>query len=1209
MPEMKRNFTKGKMNKDLDERLVPPGEYRDAMNIQVSTSDESDVGTVQNILGNFPGCTYNNAVSPNPIPEYSTTVGSISDEKNDTLYWLVAGFSNINNYLPLNPGDNISFKDIIMRTNHSSVSGCEPVFVDKYSFVVYNESNSNAPTNTITLDNEDWYANITPGMTVSGYTNWGQNNAAELFTDVPIVHVGNMEIQGLQYESAQDTTPVATTTMHNAMVVLNNVTLFDPNAPLGLPSPFQNMNYYNYVYIVDQFYSGEDINNIIGDTFTLLPGTDNEQVFTIVSAANTSVTYTNTGLSQFVIKLTLDDYLDVWSPEIAQDYISPIDSLSGLGVASSYQGQSINATITSIDQVSLPPTSVITVSPNSSELLVDIYSALFDDNGDETGFSLKVKNSVGAGGVWPQDTCIDPTSVSSINDDEYQMVKCSDLTTLVLPYDYSNKALTFEIAGENAETVLNLADEVQLGFGGGALYFRNDRVLKFHPDRLITGINIVDDMLFWTDNYSEPKKINIPRSISGTDPHGDTHTMNVNSATSDLSPIKEEHVTVIRKGPKNALSIDLKSNRDSDKNYSGIITISSATNVADSDFWDQRGSPGPAPGASNPYDFSSITTEEGSNIFRTQIKSDLSGNANFDLNTWKVGAKVVLKEFTDDTAPPIPIDDYTIKGTIIDWIYLGNDVNSFTSTEPSWGAKVAIKVDSISRLPEAADLNNTLNYAIDLFDEAERLFEFKLPRFSYRYKYEDGEYSTFGPWTKPAFLPGSFDYHPNQGYNLGMTNKITHLYLRDFINTDLPLDVVEIDLLYKEESSPSIYVVETIRPDSQATIPNEYGVKFNNWQLNEFLIDNENIKTILPSNQFLRAWDTVPKTALSQEITGNRIVYGNYKQNYDLQVNGSQYNPDFSSCKPVENTSSITSIKSLREYQLGVVFTDKHGRETPVISNNTGTFKVDKDQSSIANRLQLNIKNDSIPHDMEYYKFYIKETSGEYYNMAMDRYWDAEDGNMWVSFPSNDRDKIDIDSILILKKGVDADTPVKEPAKFKVLAIENEAPDFIKLNKTIISDVQHQGPSQQIPAQNIFLTGDNELPKAGENDFALAYWDGSNHVYSNTAIKNLHTQDSLEGDIYFQITNSTRTQSSKPIKIAKIDVTNDMWNQEGPNNGSFDSELVKWAIRLEEPFGNDINKFTNSNDGNGTAINDGNRAIFWNHKNHYLQILKIHYCL
>ena len=37
MPEIKKQFTKGKMNKDLDERLVPNGEYRDGMNIQVAT--------------------------------------------------------------------------------------------------------------------------------------------------------------------------------------------------------------------------------------------------------------------------------------------------------------------------------------------------------------------------------------------------------------------------------------------------------------------------------------------------------------------------------------------------------------------------------------------------------------------------------------------------------------------------------------------------------------------------------------------------------------------------------------------------------------------------------------------------------------------------------------------------------------------------------------------------------------------------------------------------------------------------------------------------------------------------------------------------------------------------------------------------------------------------------------------------------------------
>jgi hypothetical protein len=50
MSEIKKQFTGGKMNKDVDERLVPTGEYRDAMNIQVSTSEGSDVGTIQNVF-------------------------------------------------------------------------------------------------------------------------------------------------------------------------------------------------------------------------------------------------------------------------------------------------------------------------------------------------------------------------------------------------------------------------------------------------------------------------------------------------------------------------------------------------------------------------------------------------------------------------------------------------------------------------------------------------------------------------------------------------------------------------------------------------------------------------------------------------------------------------------------------------------------------------------------------------------------------------------------------------------------------------------------------------------------------------------------------------------------------------------------------------------------------------------------------------------
>ena len=49
MPEFKHQFTGGKMNKDLDERLIPDGDYRDAMNVQASTSDASEIGVIQNI--------------------------------------------------------------------------------------------------------------------------------------------------------------------------------------------------------------------------------------------------------------------------------------------------------------------------------------------------------------------------------------------------------------------------------------------------------------------------------------------------------------------------------------------------------------------------------------------------------------------------------------------------------------------------------------------------------------------------------------------------------------------------------------------------------------------------------------------------------------------------------------------------------------------------------------------------------------------------------------------------------------------------------------------------------------------------------------------------------------------------------------------------------------------------------------------------------
>ena len=83
MAEIKNTFLKGKMNKDLDERLVSKGEYREALNIEVSTSEGANVGTVQSILGNT---VVSGALTSNDF----TCIGSISDEKNNRFYWLAS---------------------------------------------------------------------------------------------------------------------------------------------------------------------------------------------------------------------------------------------------------------------------------------------------------------------------------------------------------------------------------------------------------------------------------------------------------------------------------------------------------------------------------------------------------------------------------------------------------------------------------------------------------------------------------------------------------------------------------------------------------------------------------------------------------------------------------------------------------------------------------------------------------------------------------------------------------------------------------------------------------------------------------------------------------------------------------------------------------------------------------------------------------------
>ena len=86
--KLTRTFTKGIMNKDLDERLIPPGVYRDGQNIGVSTSEESNVGSIENMLGNTQV-----GGDLSFLTTAAKTIGAISDDARETFYWFVTDTS------------------------------------------------------------------------------------------------------------------------------------------------------------------------------------------------------------------------------------------------------------------------------------------------------------------------------------------------------------------------------------------------------------------------------------------------------------------------------------------------------------------------------------------------------------------------------------------------------------------------------------------------------------------------------------------------------------------------------------------------------------------------------------------------------------------------------------------------------------------------------------------------------------------------------------------------------------------------------------------------------------------------------------------------------------------------------------------------------------------------------------------------------------
>ena len=87
MANLTRNFTLGRMNKTLDERITPNGEYIDALNIRMGSTEGSEVGVVENSKGNSRLSTL--AYDGNELSDDARCIGAFDDGANETIYWFV----------------------------------------------------------------------------------------------------------------------------------------------------------------------------------------------------------------------------------------------------------------------------------------------------------------------------------------------------------------------------------------------------------------------------------------------------------------------------------------------------------------------------------------------------------------------------------------------------------------------------------------------------------------------------------------------------------------------------------------------------------------------------------------------------------------------------------------------------------------------------------------------------------------------------------------------------------------------------------------------------------------------------------------------------------------------------------------------------------------------------------------------------------------
>lgn len=460
---------------------------------------------------------------------------------------------------------------------------------------------------------------------------------------------------------------------------------------------------------------------------------------------------------------------------------------------------------------------------------------------------------------------------------------------------------------------------------GGIFLYSAGKFLNFSYAYKIRNVNLIEDLLFFTDNRNQPRVISVREEFATP--------ISRFTTIADLAYTTEDHVTVCKYAPHKAIDVYKET---APGVFETTMTDALTPNLpviveAKTDFT-------PAPGAIIEVDLALPPFIAPFSLAINDLK---------DLQIWT--------------------SDGQINQTDNAYVILAGPPDGLAANE----IQVAYRAGGAPtlRFPLGVGLyfgpqnpNFVNNAGVSTYAGDGEFLKDKFVRFSYRFKFLNGEYSIMAPFTQACFIPENFGYFvensEEETYESTVVNFMQNQVNRILLQIPMPddtdgtqlnadelrgkLKVSEIDILYKESDGLAVQVVETLDTNdldaAGAVTTYEYEYQ-----------STEPFRT-LPEAQTTRVYDKVPVKAHGQEIISNRVVYSNF-QNKHTPPETLDYNVGVSSKFDATTTGATNnlgdyafygypnhSLKQNRTYQVGVVLSDRYGRTSTVILSNNQSF-------------------------------------------------------------------------------------------------------------------------------------------------------------------------------------------------------------------------------------------------------------------------------